>query len=233
MSDTPHLALHNSMRKRAIVEVSAAPVPTLRSQRSDDDDAEEDNLIRAAQRNTQVVFQYVRRLGEETRDPLYLPKSSDDRTNYKHLSYLRAKHQRGELEAADYQLLARLPRILGPAVYGAVEECADGYRWTFAPAGVEVRGDVFPTKAAAAEDHRPLQQALYPGWEDPGQRASHLQRLISFRAQQRRLGTLVQRPALASARPLLTGQSSSADPNSPPPADAGCAWSTHAGQFGA
>ena len=150
-------------------------------------------MFDAAQKPTLKVFAHVWKVAKETHDPLYLPYHRIGPAAYKQLWYLRQKHKCGELRAPDYQLLARLPRLLGPAVYGAVEECAGGYRWTFAPAGVDVHGDVFPTKAAAAEDHLPLQQALYPGWEDPGQRAAHLQRLLSLRAQEQRRGTLAQR----------------------------------------
>ncbi len=150
-------------------------------------------MFGAAQKPTQKVFAHVWKVAKESHDPLYLPLRRNDPAGCQMLAYLRRKHKRGELRAPDYQLLARLPRLLGPSVYGAVEECAGGFRWTFAPAGVDVHGDVFPTKAAAAEDHRPLQQALYPGWEVPEQRAAHLQWLLSLRAQEQRRGTLAQR----------------------------------------
>ncbi len=158
-------------------------------------------MFDAAQRrecslSTLNVFAHVWKVAKETHDPLYLPYHRIDPAAYKQLWYLRQKHKCGELRAADYHLLARLPRILGSAVYGAVQGCAGGYRWTFAPAGVDVQGDVFPTKAAAAGDHLPLRQALYPGWEDPGQRAAHLQRLLSLRAQEQRV------PGLAVTRRL-------------------------------
>ena len=140
------------------------------------------------------------KVAKESHDPLNLPHRCNDSAAYIQMKYLRRKHKYGELRAPDYHLLACLPRLLGPAVYGAVEECAGGYRWTFAPAGVDVHGDVFPTKAAAAEDHRPLQQALYPGWEDPGQRAAHLQRLLSLRAE----------PDVYHALPAATGHARAA-----------------------
>ena len=156
-------------------------------------------MFGAAKTHTQQVYTYVCKVVKESHDPLYLPPVAD-KVAYRQLAYLRRKHKCGDLRAPDYQLLARLPRLLGPSVYGAVEECAGGFRWTFAPAGVDVHGDVFPTTAAAAEDHLPLQQALYPGWEDPGERAAHLQRLISLRAQ----------PDICHALPAATGHARAA-----------------------
>ena len=84
-------------------------------------------MIGAAQAHTQQVFAHVCKVAKESHDPLYLPKYSRGNTAaYDQLLRLRRKHRCGELRAPDYQLLARLPRILGPSVYGAVEECAGG-----------------------------------------------------------------------------------------------------------
>jgi hypothetical protein len=147
--------------------------------------AEEKRLLSVAQPAATKVFEHVRRVAQKTHNPVYLPKHSDEPTAYKQLEYVRTKHNNGKLTVADYQLLARIPRILGPTVYGDVDPRDDGYRWTFASAGVDVHSDTFPTEAAAAEDLRPLQQALYPGWEDPEKRAAHLQRLLRLRAQEK------------------------------------------------
>ncbi len=50
------------------------------------------------------------------------------RASERHSCLQTAAYKCGELRAPDYQLLAWLPRLLGPAVYGAVEECAGGSR---------------------------------------------------------------------------------------------------------
>ena len=187
-----------------------SPAPTSRWQRSAADAAEEKRILSAAQLATQNVFRHVRRRVTETGDPHYLPKQKDERPAYSHLYYLRTKHQNGQLTASDYQLLARLPHVLGANVYGAVEAYDGGWRWTFAQAGVQVHSDIFVTEAAASEDLRPLQQALYPAWQDPDNRLAHLQLLLHRRTQQQELCAIARRPSLSFARPRLAVQPSPA-----------------------
>ena len=98
------------------------------------------------------------------------------------------------------------PRFwVGAKVYGEVKECPNGrgWRWTFVPAGVEVSSDPFPSKSAAAQDLRPLQEALYPPWKDPDKRAAHLQHLLKCRSLRQQVAAAARRPALAFARGRL------------------------------
>ena len=192
------------------VEVAASPWradtggfgdETARSSTSDA--AEERLLLRAATVLAQTVFKQVRRGIGQTGDPHYLPKACDEKPARNKLDYLRVRHRQGALTTADYRLLARLPHILGPAIYGDVEPHDAGYRWTFAPASVNAHGSVFPTKAAAIADLQTLQRVLYPGWEVVKNRAAHLQQLLLSRLQEKAVNALAQRPALAFARASL------------------------------
>ena len=147
------------------------------------DAAEEKRLLGVAQTSVQELFKHVRRLAKETRSPLYLPtKKNGERKLVDSLHFIRRKHKEGKLKSPDYQLLALAPHILGPTVYGAVETCESGWRWTFVPAGVDMHGAVFLTEAAAADDLRLLQKALFPAWLIPDNRAAHLEQLLRLRS---------------------------------------------------
>ena len=147
------------------------------------DAAEEKRLLDVAQTSVQELFKHVRRLAKETRSPLYLPtKKNGERKLVDSLHFIRRKHKEGKLKSPDYQLLALAPHILGPTVYGAVETCEGGWRWTFVPAGVDMHGAVFSTEAAAADDLRLLQKALFPAWLVPDNRAAHLEQLLRLRS---------------------------------------------------
>jgi len=147
--------------------------------------AEENRLLAAAQKAAAKVFEHVRRRG--------LPTRRCEPTAYHELFYLRTKHKNGYLTVADYQLLARIPCILGPTVYGDVEPHGDGYRWTFTAAGVDVQSDTHLTEIAAVEDLCSLQQKLYPGWEETTHRAAHLQCLLCLRAKEKQMDALARR----------------------------------------
>ena len=90
----------------------------------------------------------------------------------------------------DYCLLAHLPHILGPAVFDRVEPSEKGWRWTFAPAGVDVQGDDFQSQDLCLQELREIQKGLYPAWHEKEKRAAHLQQLLRMRSQQQRLETL-------------------------------------------
>ena len=99
---------------------------------------EESCLLSAASLRVRKVFEHVRAVCLETGDTDYLPKQRElsQRAHYWQLQYMRSK----ALSAEDYRLLAHCPRILGPEVFGDVEEVDGGWRWTFAPAGIAIHG---------------------------------------------------------------------------------------------
>ena len=123
-----------------------SPCTISRRQQIATDIAEENRLLAAAQKAATKVFEHVRRVAQTTHNAVYLPTRRCEPTAYHELFYLRTKHKNGYLTVADYQLLARIPRILGPTVYGDVEPHDDGYRWTFAAAGVDVQSDTHLTE---------------------------------------------------------------------------------------
>ena len=52
----------------------------------------------------------------------YLPKKKGNPAKYKQMLYVWSLHWSGQLHAADYALLAHQPHIIGPDMFGAVEE---------------------------------------------------------------------------------------------------------------
>ena len=68
------------------------------------------------------------------------------------LQYIRKASRKRQLEQVDIKLLAHLPYILGSEVFGHVEECGPGHRWTFAAAGVDVHSGAFVSEADAQDE---------------------------------------------------------------------------------
>ena len=169
--------------------------------------AEEQRLVYVAQRAVRRVFQHVRHKIIELGDHAYLPKAKQEPGAYFHLNWLRRKQAVAKLSAGDYELLARLPHILGRAaerIYGKVEQCDGGWRWTFVPVGLQVFGNVHESYVAAVEQLRQLQHALYPAWHDPAKRAAHLQYLLRSQPLKQELHDIVSRRRLAFARDRLS-----------------------------
>ena len=134
--------------------------------------------MKAAQQPVRKVYEHVRLKCQELRDANYLPKYGQQYVQYGQLGYLRRLHKDGNLTPADYCLLAHLPHILGPAVFGRVEPSEKGWRWTFAPAGVDVQGDDFQSQDLCLQELREIQKGLYPAWHEKEKRAAHLQQLL-------------------------------------------------------
>ena len=171
--------------------------------------AEEKRLVHVAQSAVRKVFEHVRHKIIELGDLAYLPKAKQEPVAYNHLDWLRRKHAGNKLSAEDYELLARLPHILGQSaecIYGKVEQCDGGWRWTFVPVGLQAVGNVHASYVAAVEHLRQLQHALYPAWHDPAKRATHLQHLLRSQSLQQELHGIVSRRRLAFARDRLFEQ---------------------------
>ena len=139
-------------------------------------------LLASAHQTAKKVYTHVKRKCAELHDATYLPKAGTERAAYDQLYSLRGKSRARKLSAADYQLLARMPHILGPTVFGAVEKCDGGWRWTFAPAGLQQHSELFESEAEASQDLAAIQQQLHPAWHDRTLRAAHLQRVVQWRA---------------------------------------------------
>ena len=83
----------------------------------------------------------------------------ENSAKYNQMHYVSKLHRRGELQVAEYALLAHQPHIIGPEVFGAVEEVerpaaappssSGAWRWTFKPAGVDVEGPQVESRAEA------------------------------------------------------------------------------------
>ena len=104
------------------------------------------------------------------------------------MRYVWTLHKRDQLQAAEYAPLAHQPHIIGPEIYGAVEELerpttaprssSSAWRWTFKPARVDVEGPQVKSRAEAAQALAGLQARLYPERYHPGTREQHLRPLL-------------------------------------------------------
>ena len=122
---------------------------------------------------------------------------------YKMISnHVRAKLN--VLSVNDFGLIALQPIILGrqeaPKLFGTVEKCEGGWRWTFAPANVDQFSQPFVSTEAAEAELRWLQLDLYPEWTKPDKRMEHLQHLVHRRHSEAQLIDLLNKPSLAAAR---------------------------------
>ena len=125
---------------------------------------------------------------------------------YKMISnHVRAKLN--VLSVNDFGLIALQPLILGrqeaPKLFGTVEKCEGGWRWTFAPANVDQVSKPHVSKEVAEAELRWLQLDLYPAWADEDFRAEHLRRLLQRRQNEPQLISLLAKRSLAVAREPL------------------------------
>ena len=104
---------------------------------------------------------HVRDNVRETGDALYLPARDANEPEYNRLQYLKVRSRKWLLLLSDFQLPAYSPHILGAEVFGEVEACAEGWRWTFAPAGVAVQGTTFQHEEDARADLAGIQKELF------------------------------------------------------------------------
>ena len=104
---------------------------------------------------------------------------------------------------ADIRLLAHMPRTLGPKVFGAVEVCDHGWRWSFAPAAVAVHSGVFTSEKDAQAELALVQKQIHRAWPDPGNLASLLRQFLRRREDVERLATFADARLMAFALPLL------------------------------
>ena len=91
--------------------------------------ADEAALLGAAHdRTAKQVYAHVKQQCAKLQEAHYLPKAATERSVYDQWCYLRRKSREFKLSSTDYQLLAHLPHILGPAVFGHVEAREGGWR---------------------------------------------------------------------------------------------------------
>ena len=165
--------------------------------------SKERRLLDAVRVPVREIYKFVKQKG--------LPVKAKGETHAKafnqmHGVRLRCRGVGAVFSAAELELLALRTDILaadGVAYFGLVEEFDGGWRWTFAPAGVNRSSEPFPTKEAAEEELRWLQLDLYPTWTDKDARDEHLKGLIQRRRDEPRLVSLLSEPSMSAAREPL------------------------------
>ena len=110
--------------------------------------AEQTQLLPEVREVVRKLYWQVHQSGPVTDSLDYLPKPRV-RQAYEQLRYVRTLHAGGKLTVSEYRVLAHIPQVLGPEVYGEVELSEGSYRWTFAAAGVSVGSPVFATREQA------------------------------------------------------------------------------------
>ncbi|CAK0887182.1 unnamed protein product [Prorocentrum cordatum] len=182
---------------------------------------EEERLLAAVPRKAvKDLYVHVRDEALRLGNGEYLPQWRENKPKYRQLNYVWNLHQHGELQAAEYALLAHQPHIIGPELFGAVEkvECpaavipssSSAWRWTFKPAGVDVEGPQVESRADAARALAGLQARLYPEWHHPGTREQHLRALLRDDDRQQQMRGLLAQPGMRFARAAVLGAAASA-----------------------
>ena len=140
-----------------------------------------------------------------TKDWTYVPKACKKSVEYNRFRYLRklVNDDPSQLQPDDYKLLAYLPQILGPQVFGEVVAHEGRWRWTFASASLDVHSENFSSKDAATKDLAKIQRQLYPHWSQNEKREVHLRNVIRVQENQKRLHSLAMESTLQFARPLI------------------------------
>ena len=125
-----------------------------------------DRLLPEVQNKVRKVFEHILDGRALTGNPMFLPKQSAQPTDYRRLYDLRkqACEDPSTLQPQDYELLAYLPHILGPEVFGEVVAHDGGWRWTFQRATLAVESEIFPSEDAAIGALVNIQRQLYPHW---------------------------------------------------------------------
>ena len=135
------------------------------------------------------------------------PSKGEQSKEYNMIDYVRRKCKARKLSSDDLQLVSLDLRILGTTaagVFGSVETCDGGYRWTFVPAGVEHHSKGFEAKDTAEAELRWIQLRLYPEWARMEGRAAHLEFLVRQRQSEPQLISLLNTASLAAARGPLS-----------------------------
>ena len=84
---------------------------------------EEERLLAGVSRKAvRDLYTHVRDEALRRGNGEYLPQLKGSPANYQQMYYVRSLRRRGRLHAADYALLAHQPHIIGPDMFGAVEE---------------------------------------------------------------------------------------------------------------
>ena len=181
---------------------------------------EEERLLAGVSRKAVIdLYTHVRDEALRRGDGEYLPELEGS-PKYNHMYYVRSLHRRGQLQAAEYALLAHQPHIIGAALFGAVEEVrraatappssSGAWRWTFKPAGVDVEGPRVECRAEAARVLASLQARLYPEWHHPDAREHHLRALLHGDSRQPQLRGLLAQPGMHFARAAALGAAAAA-----------------------
>ena len=164
--------------------------------------AEQNQLLPEVREVVRKLYWQVHQSGPVTDSLDYLPKPRD-RQAYEQLRYVRTLHAGGKLTVSEYRVLAHIPQVLGPEVYGEVELSEGSYRWTFAAAGISVDSPGFATRQQALQELRLIQMMLYPIWMDIGRRDAHMQHILRTWAQDRDLRALANHTSLRFAKARL------------------------------
>jgi len=165
--------------------------------------AEEHVLLSSATRAVARAYRHVRDLATAIGHTNYLPTRGSSQEQHNRLSYIRTLGRKKQLGQADIKLLAYMPRILGPAVFGDVEVCDHGWRWSFALAGVDVHSGVFASEKDALAELALVQKQIHRAWPDPGHLASLLRQFLRRREDVERLATFADARLMSFALPLL------------------------------
>ena len=125
-----------------------------------------DRLLPLVQGKVKRVFEHIFSGCLDSGTWCYVPKQATDKTEYRRLYDLRklVVDDASQLRPDDYELLAYLPHILGPQVFGETVSHESGWRWTFARASINAHSETFSTEEAAMRDLAIIQKQLHSCW---------------------------------------------------------------------
>ena len=109
---------------------------------------------------------------------------------YNGVQYVRRQSRKKLLEQVDIKLLAYIPHVFGPTVFGRVKKCGHGWRWSFACAGVAVHSGVFASESDAQVELASAPNKVHCAWPDPSDVASLLRHVYRRHEDAERLGIL-------------------------------------------